>query len=246
MRHGGDSGSIGSNALSAWGTLKSMPTHLIRALCSISLALVATQVLAQTMRPATTQATDKLPLVHVDVAAREVSVECEAVIAEDPLEFLCVTPGIAEHETVLRTQARPSHIHLGLIMIGLTPGEPMRYVREQNRLLPPRGPVLRISARFERDGKAITVLATDLMRNRKTHKPMPARNWVFAGSRMLKNGDYGADTTAQVISIVNFDYSMVDVPEIVSSSDPTLEYEVNPETVPPKGAKVMLILRPAE
>ena len=42
-----------------------------------------------------------------------------------PLEFFCCMTGTAEHEAVLRSHVMPSHLHLGLLMLGLQPGEPV-------------------------------------------------------------------------------------------------------------------------
>jgi hypothetical protein len=59
----------------------------------------------------------------------------------------------------------------------------------------------------------------------------------------MPDGTYAADVTGQIISVVNFDYSLIDTPHIASSANETLEWEYNPDTVPPKGTKVTLILR---
>src|SRR5690242_9732970 len=72
-------------------------------------------------RPATQPlgATDKLPFIHVDSQSKQLRVECESIECKNPLEFFCVVAGTNEHESVLRTRARPQHIHLGLLMLGL-------------------------------------------------------------------------------------------------------------------------------
>ena len=189
--------------------------------------------------------TDKLPFIKVDVPGKRVMVECQGVNVEAPLEFLCVLAGTAEHETILRTSAKPSNIHLALLMVGLTPGEPVRYSAAADKWLPPEGPPVQISAQFTRENQLVTVPAWKLFRAVKTKQPMPPRTWIFVGSKVYNGGQYAADITGYVVSMVNFDLSLIDVPWIVSSSNETLEYERNPDTAPPADAAVTLIIEPA-
>src|SRR3954452_23827835 len=65
---------------------------------------------------------------HVEVNAREkqVRVGCEALHCEAPLEFFCVVSGTNEHESVLRSKAKPSQVHTALLMLGLEAGEPVK------------------------------------------------------------------------------------------------------------------------
>src|SRR3954462_10252296 len=81
----------------------------------------------------------KFPHVSVDVKAKQVRVECEALDVEAPLEFFCCVKGTQEHEAVLRTEAKPSDIHTGLLMLGMKAGEPVKYVEAERKWTPPRG-----------------------------------------------------------------------------------------------------------
>lgn len=186
-----------------------------------------------------------LPGVQVDRANRRLLIDCEAVDVEAPLEFLCVVKGGNEYESLLRTIAKPSHIHLGLLMLGLEPGSPVRYSEVSGKWLPPQGPPLQISVQFTKGDKSITVPAWKMMRDIKTKKPMSPRMWVFVGSKMQEGGVYAADITGYVVSVVNFDLSLIDVPQIASSSNELLEWEINPEFCPERGAKCTMIIEPA-
>ena len=70
-------------------------------------------------------------------------------------------------------------------------------------------------------------------------------DWVFDGSRLLPDGRYAADLTGYVVSIVNFDLTMIDVPELASNANETLEWEYDPDWVPTKGTAVTMIIEPA-
>ncbi|HET6248001.1 MAG TPA: YdjY domain-containing protein [Tepidisphaeraceae bacterium] len=185
----------------------------------------------------------KLPHVEFDVEHRQVRVDCEALNVDAPLEFFCCVSGTNEHESVLRTPAKPSDIQIGLLAIGLKPGKPITYSEALMKWLPPQGPPLHISVQFEKDGKKITYPANRWLRNLKTKKVADAFTWVYTGSR-TENGIFGADTTGYVVSIVNFDYTLIDIPELKSSDNTTLEWERNAALMPKVGTKVTMIIEP--
>jgi hypothetical protein len=174
-------------------------------------------------------------------------VACQTLHVEAPLEFFCVVAGGPEHESVLRTHARPSHIHAALLMIGLQPGEPLRYSQAAGKWFPPHGPALRISVEYtDEHGRLVTVPANKLMRDIRTRKPMPSTSWVFTGSRIMPDGVYAADVTGYIVSIVNFDLTPIDIPQLASNANETLEWQANLEALPPRGTPVSMILEPID
>jgi hypothetical protein len=196
--------------------------------------------------PATAPATaPALEHIQVDAKARQVSIDCEALNVAIPLEFFCVTKGGNEHESVLRTPAKPSDIHFALLMLGLTPGAPATFVPSSRVWLPPHGPPLKITCRYVLNGREMDVPAYRMMRSINSKKEMPMAVWVFDGSRVMPDGVYAADVTGYVVSICNFDLTMIDVPQLVSNANETLEWEYNPDLVPPKGTPVTMVIEPA-
>ncbi|HEX4056588.1 MAG TPA: YdjY domain-containing protein [Tepidisphaeraceae bacterium] len=187
------------------------------------------------------------PLRHVqiDLKNKRIRVDCEALNAHNPLEFFCVVRGAQEYESVLRTDARPSIIHFGLLAMGLKPGEPAHLDEATHIWYPPTGPTLKITCEYSLNGKTVVVPANRMMRSVKTTQEMPPMSWVFDGSRILPDGRYAADLTGYVVSIVNFDLTMIDVPELASNANETLEWEYNPALVPPLGTPVTMIIEPA-
>lgn len=200
-----------------------------------------------TTQPAASPAPDGVgPLRHVqiDLKNKQIRIDCEALHAHMPLEFFCVVRGGQEHETVLRTDARPSIIHFGLLAMGLKPGEPAHLDEATHTWYPPTGPTLKITCEYWLNGKTIVVPANRMMRSVKTKQEMPPMTWVFDGSRIMPDGQYAADLTGYVVSIVNFDLTMIDVPELASNANETLEWEYNPDLVPPLGTPVTMIIEP--
>jgi hypothetical protein len=129
-------------------------------------------------------------------------------------------------------------------MIGLEPGSPVKYSEAAKKWIPPHGPPLSISVEFKKDGKLVRMPATRLMRSIKTKDPMPPHAFIFAGSQIGPDGAYAADITGYVVSIVNFDLSLIDVPQLASNANETLEWQVNKDVAPDAGAPVTMIIEP--
>lgn len=219
--------------------------RLTAAILCLTSALAIAQSTPAT-RPTTSPGVGKFPHIEVDVAQHEIRVDCESLNPQMPIEFFCVLSGTSEHESVLRTAARPMHLHTALLMLGAKPGEPAKYNEAEKRRIPPHGESLELFIETTRDGKPTRQPAASWIRELTTKKPPESFPWVFAGSRTMPDGTYAADVTGQMISVVNFDYSMIDVPRVASNANETLEWEYNPDKVPPKGTKVTLILRLAK
>jgi hypothetical protein len=186
----------------------------------------------------------KLPHVEFDVEKKQVRVECEALNVNAPLEFFCCVTGTNEHESVLRTPAKPSDIQIGLLAVGLKPGEPVTYSEALNKWIAPHGPPLHMSVEFEKDGKTVTYPANRWLRDVKSHKECPTFTWVFTGSRVMPDGKFAADVTGYVASVVNFDLTLIDIPDLASSANESLEWERNPDLMPKTGTRVWMIIEP--
>src|SRR6188472_2858343 len=105
----------------------------------VAVAFLGLSAVGQDRPPADAPKPDasKMPHVSVDVKKREIRIDAEALNPQMALEFFCCLSGTAEHEAVLRSPARPSHVHLALLMLGLQPGEPVRFSKAADKWLPP-------------------------------------------------------------------------------------------------------------
>ena len=187
----------------------------------------------------------KLPHVEFDAVNKQVRVDCEMLAVDAPLEFFCCVKGTNDYEAMVRSLVKPSDLHLALLGIGLKPGQPLQYYEAAKRWIPPQGPPLQITMEYENGGKHVSMPAWKWMRDVKTKKTAPPFTWVFTGSRVMPDGKYAADVTGYLISIVNFDLTVIDVPQLASSSNDLLEWERNPDTTPKAGTKVTMVIEPA-
>ena len=193
----------------------------------------------------TTQPAGKLPHIAVDVKRKEIRVDCEAVKADYPLEFLAVVTNTNEYEALVRSEVKPSDLHLALLLIGLTPGQPIHYSESTKTWQPPTGPPVDIWFEYQKDGREMKVPAYRWMRDVKTKKEAPPMTWVFTGSKVMDNNSYAADATGSLIGVINNELSVLDVPALKSRALEARDYERNSDTMPATGTAVTMVLSPA-
>jgi hypothetical protein len=148
------------------------------------------------------------PHVRVNVAERLVEFDATTspMLVEDPqapllfLEVIACTPDTREHETLVVTKARPSHVHAAMLLIGLVPGEPGHWKLENDRLVPIDPTGARVAIEFEwtdpRGGAVRRAAPTDWIASGRDKSRLgddrgatgsrPRAGWVFSGSRIVK------------------------------------------------------------
>lgn len=170
---------------------------------------------------------EAFPHIRVDTERKLVEFDAEvphyAYATEEGLIFLetvVCTRDTREHETMLVTDARPSLVHAALLMIGLEPGAPGGWkwnaaTKDQAAAiepLSPKGPRVRVTFVFERDGKRAEEPATTWARNNKTKQLWsesltPGDGFVFAGSVMRSDRPhlpYEADGAGTLVGLTTF------------------------------------------
>ena len=175
------------------------------------------------------------PHVRVDAAARVVEIDGVVPIdCHDPetpdvfLEVVACTSGTKEHEALVMTSARPSHVHAALLAIGLEPGKPGSWdwdgvtVRSQA----PHGPPVRVSVAYEdEEGMTIEADVREWIVGVEDGTRFGAGEddgWVFAGSRMVTRGErevYDADGTGLVVGLTTFGSEVVAWRTVISPEE---------------------------
>lgn len=197
--------------------------------------------------PATQPQIGKMPHLEIDAKNKKIRIECQPCTENMNvgLEFFCVAAGSNEYESVLRTAARPADVHFALLSLGMTPGSPVRYSDAAKRMIPPSGPPVQVTCEFEKDGKHYSIPAYRLMRNIETKKEAPPFTWIFAGSRVMEDGNYAADATGYVISVLNNELTVIDIPTLASRALETRMWERNADLLPPPGTTIWMTIEPA-
>ena len=181
-----------------------------------------------------------------------VGLACEVCLREGPLELFLCKKGTTEHEAIVRLDADMRFVHLALEAAGAKPGTPTQFVdpkTEEAKWKAATGTKVKVLVHYTRDGKAYTHPAQEWILDKTTKKPM-AHQWVFAGSRFMKNPDrpedpeYYCANNGEVIAISNFTDSMLDIPVRVSDAADELNFEAVTKKIPPLGSGVWVILEP--
>lgn len=175
------------------------------------------------------------PLIHGGLDGQDYHLE----------QFVCV-PNSKEHESLLVTEARPSHIHAALLLLGLEPGSPATFAPDGSGI-DATGPEVRIQFRYE--GGVVSPVAWT--KHIDTGDPMPERDWVFAGSTMksTRMGEvYEADAAGTVIGLASFGGETLSWPEYLSDLMETgdLEWLARTNAMPPAETPVTIVLRPVD
>lgn len=203
----------------------------------------------------------EFPHIRVDVEGR--TVEFDGVVPirlDDPraprvyLEQVVCVPDTKEHESLIVTNARPSHVHAALLAIGLEPGRPAQWRAEGTRMVcdPPAGPAVRVELIYLNSvGERIIDQPWRWVKNARTGEPWPRGDWVFAGSIMrTRQGRevYDADASGTLIGLASFGTEVLAWPDTFSPDSQVHEPEwiADAERVPPMNTQVTVRLTAAQ
>jgi hypothetical protein len=183
---------------------------------------------------------------EIDGKQRRVVFNAYVCLREGLLEQLLCRKNTKEHEAILAADVDARDIHRALLITGAKEGSTVRY---EPKFQPPTGTAIRVTLRYEHDGKAVTVPARDWVRNRQTRKALD-HDWVFAGSIFATNPLdkdqpplYGANG-GDVICVSNFEDAMLDLPINSSKDNSELEFEAWTDRIPPLETPVIVTLGP--
>jgi hypothetical protein len=169
--------------------------------------------------------------------------------------------GGRDHETLVTTKARASHVHAALLVLGLEPGGPGTWEEtydEANerwvvRGTPPEGPAIDIQFRWTdpQTGEARTADPREWVRHIETNETLPDEPWRFAGSIFVRRQGrerYDADFTGTIVGLCQFGSEVLGFAEPYHH-DQALQRPIwfaRNEAVPPFGTEVTVRLRPVQ
>ncbi|MEO2089263.1 MAG: YdjY domain-containing protein [Gemmataceae bacterium] len=187
-----------------------------------------------------------------ETGEKRVLFAAEVCLREGILEVFVCKKQTKEHEAILRTDIDARFLHAALLAAGAKNGKPVQWVNpktEEPEYKPASGQTIRVSVHYTKGGRAFTHPAQEWILDKTTKQPM-AHDWVFAGSRFVKNPDRPQDpeyylaNNGEVISISNFMDSMLDLPVQVSKEERELIFEAVAKKIPPLGSKVWVVMEP--
>ena len=187
--------------------------------------------------------------VLVNRKTRRVEVPAEVNMTKGILEYYGVGDEGKLHESILKINATPSHIHLALILAGFEPSEyGAPDSKSGRRELKKKGDLVRLYIRWrpEEVEREQWVPAEAWLYERERDAPPTPFPYSFEGSMIDKEG-YLADRFKSVIGLI--DDATVVLANTNDQGNPyrgdKLGYEVYSSAIPPKGTEVTLVIKAA-
>jgi hypothetical protein len=181
---------------------------------------------------------------------RQRTVSFPAVLdkTEGLMEYFLVTTYGKTHESILKTEAEPYHIHLAMLLLGAT-GSPQN---STNGIPPPPGPIINpstnalggdkisVEVSWMVDGKEIHRPATDLISCQQTNFPPDPAQWVYNGSE-IADGRFYAQLDGSLISLVTDPVALVNYTGPGHDNDQL--WVSNTNTLPPRSAELKVTIK---
>jgi len=176
---------------------------------------------------------------------RSVHIDSIVCLREGPLEQLLTIRYKKEHEAILAAEIDGRDLHKALLLAGAEVGSPVQY---QPKFKTPTGTKIKVYVQWEEKGKVRREPAQKWVQNFMTKKELDS-DWVFAGSRFVKNldpdkPDYYLANDGDVICVANFESALLDLPFNSSKVDAERSFVAFTERIPDKDTKVKIILEP--
>ena len=138
---------------------------------------------------------------------RSVTIPASINMAEGTVEYLLVSAIGKTHESVLRTEAEPQHIHLAMLLLGAKGRGTNDFPADKSN--PPPGDRVKIEVRW--NSAKMRLRAEELVFDRATKAPMPKVGWIYNGSQMSSEG-FAAQQIGSIISLIDDPDALINNP----------------------------------
>ncbi len=166
------------------------------------------------------------------------------------LEFVSVTPGGREYESLLTLTAKPSALQFALLLIGAQPGKDPEAGMPKSHLPDyERGTRLVVEVEWEAGGEKRRGPVAVWLRDRKTGRAPEKLEWIFSGSYFTKDlsGNRLFMADAEEAHVGLWWNPAIPVNVVGDHGNPYQSdhegFEVNSAVVPPVGTPVKVIFR---
>lgn len=197
----------------------------------------------------------QIGLVRLDKTQKSVQFPAALNMDHGLIEYLLVTTRGKTHESLLKTEAEPYHIHIAMLLLGAkgaaqtkellqaptgeyhvnTPGAATNRLAE---LL--KGDAIRIELAWTNGATPKTVAAEDCVTDLQTRKPAAHGTWNYNGSRVV-DGIFMAQQQGSIVAMVDDVDAMVNNPRKGHDNDQVWEIRTN--AVPRLNDKVLVTFK---
>ena len=180
----------------------------------------------------------ELGAVRLDKDMRAVSFPATVNMKDGAIEYLIVTKNGKTHESLLRTDAEPQHIHLAMLLLGAKGAGTNAFPEEVTKPLP--GDRVSLEIRCMTGGKEKRFRAEELVFNTQTKSVMTRGDWVYNGSRLVE-GAFLAQRDGSIVSIMTDEDALINNPRLGRENDKI--WQPHAGGLPPVDTPVEVILK---
>jgi hypothetical protein len=187
----------------------------------------------------------ELGKVRLNSAERTVSLPAVLNRAEGQMEYFLVTTYGKVHESILRTDVAPTHIHLAMLLLNA------KGAATNSLSSPPReyggspgvaltGDPISLEIAWSDQGKTIRCQAEDMVLDQTAKIPMRKGRWVFNGSAMWQ-GTFLAQQSGSLVSLISDPVALIN--DLAPAAEVGITWTANPAKLPPPDAPVEVTIR---
>ena len=135
--------------------------------------------------------------VRINSKTKTVIIPATVNMAEGQIEYALVSTMGKLHESLLKTEVEPYHIHVAMLLLNIKGFDYTKYdINEKNI----GGDPLAIKLEWNENGKTKQEPLEDFIYNTRKNKPLKSSEWVYNGSRLI-DGTFLAQRDRSVIAI---------------------------------------------
>ncbi len=202
----------------------------------------------------------QLANVTMDKRRRTVSFPAVVNLNQGTMEYFLVTAYGKVHESILRTETMPHHIHIAMLLMDVndannlpTPGDsrgsaadgPAKPQARQTTISTPDkeslpGDKIAIEVSWNIEGKETIRRAEDLVLNLQKKSAMDSGHWAYTGSQVLA-GNFGAQVSGSLASLITDREALINNVGAGHENDDI--WGANTKNLPPPNTPVRVTLK---
>ena len=176
--------------------------------------------------------------VRLDKTRNTVSFPAWLNMNDGALEYLLVTTSGKTHESLLRADIQPVHVHLAMLLLGAQGAQTNDYPENPAALIP--GDKITLEISWETHRKKKHRRAEELVLNRATQSAASPGPWTYNGSRTVE-GTFIAQRDGSIVSLIVDGDALINNPRAGRENDEN--WQVNKTDLPPLNSAVQVTIR---
>ena len=176
--------------------------------------------------------------VRLNQETRTITFPATVNLRDVNVEYLVVTREGKTHESILRTEAEPLHLHLALLLINAKPPGTNALPDAPSPAM--TGEKLHLEVTWKSGETTKTVRAEELVLDQMTRAPASRGPWIFTGSRM-REGTFAAQVDGSIVSLITDPDALIGNPRPGREDDD--RWKPNASVLPPLNTPVEVSIR---